>query len=119
MGEQVESELISINNALEALHQDVVGNGKNALIIMANHGQNVSYEYVLEIDPDYLFVIDRAAVTGGSVAAEQVLDNEMISMTQAYQNDKIVYLNSQLWYVASGGITGTNMMIEEVHAAIK
>lgn len=83
-------------------------------IELSNHGQNVTFEYILEKNPDYIFVIDRAATTGGSVTAEQVFDNEIIKKTAAYQKDKIVYLSSQIWYVVSGGLGGTKVMIEDV-----
>ncbi|GAB6085769.1 siderophore ABC transporter substrate-binding protein [Alkaliphilus crotonatoxidans] len=88
-------------------------------IEIANHGQSVSFEYIVEKDPEYIFVIDRAATVGGSVTAMQTLDNDLIKMTQAYQNDKIIYLDSQIWYVATGGLKGTKIMIDEMQAAIQ
>lgn len=88
-------------------------------IEVADHGQNISFEYILQQNPDYIFVIDRAATTGGSVTAEQVLDNEIIKRTDAYQKDRIVYLSSQIWYVLSGGLGGTKVMIEDVSAALE
>ena len=36
-----------------------------------NHGQSVSLEYILEQNPDYIFVIDRAAgYRGGSISSK-------------------------------------------------
>ncbi len=83
-----------------------------------NHGDKVTFEYILEKDPEYIFVIDRAATTGGSTSAEQVFDNDIIKQTTAYKNDKIVYLSSQIWYVASGGLTGTMTMIEDIQSGL-
>ncbi len=79
-----------------------------------NHGNSITFEYILEKNPDYVFVIDRAATTGGSVTAEQIFDNEIIKQTDAHKNGKIIYLSSQVWYVASGGLTGTKIMIEDI-----
>lgn len=30
---------------------------------VAQHGQNVSFEYIVDLDPDYLFVIDRVLLS--------------------------------------------------------
>ncbi|NLY76713.1 MAG: siderophore ABC transporter substrate-binding protein [Tissierellia bacterium] len=87
-------------------------------IEVSKHGQNVNFEYILEKNPDYVFVIDRAATTGGNIAAEQIFDNDIIKETDAYKNERIVYLTSQIWYVASGGLQGTNMMIEDIQQAL-
>jgi len=86
-------------------------------IQVVNHGQSVSFEYILEQNPDYIFVIDRAAVTGGSISAKQMFENELIKETAAYKNGNIVYLNSEIWYVASGGLSGTLTMIEDIASA--
>ncbi|MCR1899631.1 siderophore ABC transporter substrate-binding protein [Irregularibacter muris] len=85
-------------------------------IEVSNHGQSITFEYILEKNPDVVFVVDRAAVTGGSTSAKQIFDNDIIKQTEAYKNGKIVYLNSEIWYVASGGLTGTKTMIEDVQS---
>lgn len=87
-------------------------------IEVSNHGQSITFEYILEKNPDYVFVIDRAAVAGGNVTAEQIFDNDLIKETDAYKNGRIVYLTSQIWYVASGGLQGTNIMIEDIQQAL-
>ncbi|WP_130806181.1 siderophore ABC transporter substrate-binding protein [Senegalia massiliensis] len=85
----------------------------------SSHGQKVSFEYILEKDPDILFVMDRSAIVGGDISAKQTLDNDIIKSTKAYKNENIVYLDSPIWYVASGGIEATNKMIEDVTQALK
>ncbi len=88
-------------------------------IEVSNHGQSITFEYLAEKNPDYIFVIDRAATVGGSTSAEQTLNNDIVKMTDAYKNNQIIYLNSQIWYVSSGGLKGTSIMIEEINNAIK
>lgn len=85
-------------------------------IVVTTHGESITFEYILEKNPDYLFVVDRAAVAGGegSTSASKMLDNEIIKQTDAHKNGNILYLDPYLWYVASGGLTGTKTMIEEV-----
>lgn len=85
---------------------------------VANHGNSITFEYILEKNPDYIFVIDRSATVGGNIGAEQIFDNDLIRETTAYKNGKIVYLTSQVWYVASGGLEGTNIMIEDIQKAL-
>ncbi|SDO00415.1 siderophore ABC transporter substrate-binding protein [Alkalicoccus daliensis] len=86
----------------------------------SSHGQNVSFEYVLETNPDTLFVLDRGAVVsdGEEESAEEVLDNDIINQTNAAQNDNIVHLSPDYWYLAAGGVTSVKEMIAEVQAGI-
>ena len=82
----------------------------------SNHGQQVSFEYFLEHDAEYIFVVDRGTVTGGESTS---LDNDIIKNTNAYKNDKIVNLSADVWYTIAGGIDSTNTMIDEIAEAIK
>lgn len=88
-------------------------------IEVSNHGQNISYEYISAQDPDYLFIIDRGAVVGGETSAQQMLDNDLIKGTSAYENDNIVYLDPYYWYISTGGITAVNGMIDDILNAIQ
>ena len=45
----------------------------------STHGSKVSFEYISNINPNYLFVIDRGAVVGGDSNAQGTLDNELIN----------------------------------------
>lgn len=88
-------------------------------IEVSTHGMNVSYEYILEKDPDYLFVIDRSAAVGGQSSAQQTLENELIKNTKAYQNGNIVYLNPNYWYLSGGGLVSVSEMINEITEGLK
>lgn len=85
----------------------------------AKHGQNISFEYIAEKNPDLLFVIDRAAVVGGDNSAKEVLENDIIKETDAYKNDNIIYLDPHVWYVSTGGLTSTNKMVEDIEQAFE
>lgn len=82
----------------------------------ATHGEPISFEFLLEHDPDTLWVVDRDVATGEAEegAAAAVLDNEIVHQTSAYANDRIVYLDPVVWYIVYGGITTTQMMIDDV-----
>lgn len=84
------------------------------------HGQSVSFEYVAEKNPDYLFVVDRgAAVSGGDSSATQVLDNELINSTDAAKEDHIVMLNPDYWYLSGGGLQSTAAMVQEIDEVLE
>ncbi|QAY71375.1 siderophore ABC transporter substrate-binding protein [Xylanimonas protaetiae] len=79
------------------------------------HGQAISFEFLLETDPAWLFVIDRdAAIQSGGEAARAVLDNEIVRRTQAYQNDRIVFVDTTSWYIAGTGVVGVQNLLDEV-----
>lgn len=48
----------------------------------STHGQQVSFEYFLENKSDYVFVVDRGAVTGKGEAASKLFDNEVMNKTE-------------------------------------
>jgi iron complex transport system substrate-binding protein len=85
----------------------------------STHGMSISFEYIVEKDPDYLFVIDRDAVVGGESSAKQVIENDLIKNTKAFKNGNIVYLNPEYWYLSGGGLVSVSEMIKEVETGMK
>lgn len=85
----------------------------------STHGQNVSFEFVLEKDPDHLFIVDRSKVAGGSNSADQMFDNPLIAKTKASKSGNIHYLDPFNWYIAAGGFSSTNSMLNELDKAIR
>lgn len=81
----------------------------------STHGQTIGYEGVLEINPDILFVIDRSqAVESGGESQMHLLDNDFIQKIEASQNNRIIALSPDLWYLSGGGLESTQLMIEEI-----
>lgn len=69
----------------------------------ATHGQPISFEYIQQTNPDWLFVIDRSAAIGEEgIGAQNLLDNPLINQTKAWQNDHVIYLSPDS-YLAAGG----------------
>ena len=101
------------------IHKEFGVTPVDTTIDSGTHGQKATFEYVAEKNPQYLFVVDRAAVTGGNTSAKELFDNELVARTDAYKNDNIVYLDPTIWYTSVGGFTSTLRMVEEVDAAIK
>ncbi len=85
----------------------------------ATHGDPISFEYLLETDPEVIFVIDRdGAIDQANQAARATLDNDLVKRTRAYQNDRIVYLDSVNWYIVMSGLPAVEQMVEEVIAGL-
>lgn len=80
------------------------------------HGDSASFETILQLNPETLFVLDRdqAIATEGSRLAKDVLDNEIIEKTVAFKNDRIVYLTSPVWYLSEGGLNSLDTMLIDI-----
>ncbi len=90
-------------------------------IVSSTHGQNISWEYFLVYDPDYILVIDRDAAVGsdGASPAKQVVENALVKETKAYKNGRIAYLDPYYWYLSGGGLTSFAKMIEDIQAILR
>lgn len=89
-------------------------------IEVSTHGQNISFEYLVEKDPDYLFIVDRGSVVeGGQSSAKSIVENKLVENISAVKNDNVVYLNADFWYLSGGGLTSVAEMVKEIEAAIQ
>ena len=86
----------------------------------STHGNESSFELLVEKNPDYIFVIDRDSAISkeGAELAQDVMDNELVQQTDAYKNDQIVYLTSSVWYLAEGGIQAMDIMLQDLENVI-
>lgn len=85
------------------------------------HGNEVSFEAIVALNPAYIFVMDRdsAIGTSGAQLASEIMENELIMKTDAYQNGNLVILeNPGIWYLAEGGITSLGIMLEDLESAL-
>ena len=76
---------------------------------------------IVEKDPEYIFVLDRDAAiqTEGAQLAQEVMENDLVKGTQAYQNGNIVYLaHPAVWYTAEGGITALDLMLQDLESEL-
>ena len=83
------------------------------------HGQSISQEFILETNPDWLFVVDRDAAIGrDGQAAQQFLDNELVRNTTAWEHGQVVYLDPLAWYLVGGGVQALRGGIEQLSQAL-
>lgn len=85
-------------------------------------GQKISFETVQEINPDWIFVLDRDAATGSAETgdtAAKVMDNDLVNSTNAAKNGHIVYLSPQEWYIVMTGADNFQFLLNEIGNALK
>ncbi|WP_281863823.1 siderophore ABC transporter substrate-binding protein [Planomicrobium okeanokoites] len=85
----------------------------------STHGQSISFEYILETNPDMMFVVDRNAAVGADASAKDSLENELVQKTTAYKEDKIIYLDPDYWYLSGGGLQSVSEMVKEIQSAFE
>ena len=90
----------------------------------ATHGEDASWETIVSLNPEYLFVLDRSTATGaaedGVLGAREVIENELIKELNVYKNDKIIYLinHANVWYTSTGGIQALDVMLADLEEAL-
>ncbi|MBN8233251.1 siderophore ABC transporter substrate-binding protein [Corallococcus macrosporus] len=81
------------------------------------HGEAVGSEFILETNPDWLFVIDRDAAIGEGGGAQRLLDNELVHQTTAWKQGQVVYLDPANTYLIGGGIQSMRRLLEQISDA--
>ncbi|MGR3807680.1 siderophore ABC transporter substrate-binding protein [Pasteurella testudinis] len=108
------------NSRYGMIYQDYGFEQADPNIADSRHGMKVSFEYVLEKNPDYIFVIDRtAAITKKTGNAQKVFDNELIKGAKAHKDGNIVFLDSVNWYLVMGGLQSMKAMNQEILKAVE
>ncbi|MDO5152239.1 MAG: ABC transporter substrate-binding protein [Eubacteriales bacterium] len=87
----------------------------------STHGNEASFELIVSLAPDYIFVMDRDSAIGteGAQLAKEIMENELVMSTDAYKNGNLVILeHSNAWYTAEGGITALDYMLQDLEGAL-
>lgn len=80
----------------------------------------ISNEYLNEMNPDKLFVIDRTK--HGNVKSEsmpQALQNDVIKNSKAIKNNDVTLFEANSWFFGEGGIKLTIDQLEQIQKAFK
>ncbi|WP_313511104.1 siderophore ABC transporter substrate-binding protein [Enterococcus sp.] len=85
----------------------------------STHGESISYEFLLEKNPDLIFVVDRTQAIGGEESQSAFISNEIVQETTAGQNDHIIELDAAVWYLAGSGIESIERMLADVQPAVE
>ena len=70
----------------------------------STHGEAISFEFIRQVDPDLILVIDRAAAISDSAGGASTLD-------------KVVFLDSGPIYIAAGGVQSLNNTLDQLLSA--
>lgn len=87
----------------------------------STHGNEASFEYIVNKDPEYVFIMDRDAAisTDGAKLAQEIMENELTMQTSAYKNGNFIYLaNPSVWYTAEGGIKALDIMLQDLETTL-
>lgn len=88
----------------------------------STHGNESSFETVVKQNPDYIFVMDRdsAISASGAKTAREIMENDLIKTTDAYNKNHIIYLeHPDVWYTAEGGIQALDIMLQDLENGLK
>lgn len=90
----------------------------------ATHGEDASWETIVNLNPEYMFVLDRSTATGaadeGVLGAKEVIENDLIKELDVYKDGKIVYFieHANVWYTSTGGIQALDTMLADLESAL-
>lgn len=90
----------------------------------ATHGEEASWETIISLNPEYMFILDRSTATGtvdeSVMGVREVIENDLIKELDVYKDDKIVYFveHANVWYTSTGGVQALNTMLSDLEAAL-
>ncbi len=120
MVDQKTLSIFNPNSRFDMLYEDFgfVPVDEGAVSWTNQHGFDVRAEYVLEKNPDVIFLLDRSATVGSGAGAENFMNDPIIKQTNAAKNGDIYILSGNAWYTMTGGISATEAMIEDLNQFI-
>ena len=114
------SQLNMIANELGANNlSDSVGETEKA-----SHGEEASWETIITLNPEYMFILDRSTATEAAdesvMGAREVIENDLIKELNVYKDGKIVYFieHANVWYTSTGGVQALNTMLADLEGAL-
>lgn len=90
----------------------------------ASHGEEASWETIITLNPEYMFILDRSTATGtadeGVLGVREVIENDLIKELDVYKNGKIVYFieHANVWYTSTGGVQALDTMLADLERAL-
>lgn len=98
---------------------ETVGEGEKA-----THGEEASWETVITLNPEYMFILDRSTATESAdesvMGVREVIENDLIKELDVYKNGKIVYFieHANVWYTSTGGVQALDTMLTDLEGAL-
>ncbi len=79
------------------------------------------YKFILDQNPEYIVVLDKLKATSkeGKNLKDNFLNNQYIKQTNAFKNNKIIFIEPAAWYVSDGGINSVNSVLDNLSKHFK
>ena len=119
--------VMATESQLNFMVNELGGIDKGAGVVLEEkpaHGTDAGWETIVNIAPEYMFVLDRSTATGaadeGVLGAREVIENDLVKEMQCYKDGKIVYFiqHANVWYTSTGGVQALDTMIADLEAAL-
>ncbi|MBW7057063.1 siderophore ABC transporter substrate-binding protein [Paracoccus bogoriensis] len=86
----------------------------------ATHGQAITHEFIAEVNPDWLIVVDRSAAIGEEgQGAEATLRSGLVEQTTAWSRGQVVNLDPGAAYISAGGYGAMMTLIGQLTQALE
>ena len=89
-----------------------------------SHGEEASWETILTLNPEYMFILDRSTATEaadeGLMGVREVVENDLIKELDVYKEGKIIYFieHANVWYTSTGGVQALDTMLTDLEKAL-
>lgn len=86
----------------------------------ASHGEEASWETIMTLNPEYLFILDRSTATEaadeGGMGVREVVENDLIKELDVYKEGNIIYFieHANVWYTSTGGVQALDTMLMDL-----
>lgn len=90
----------------------------------AAHGEEASWETIMKLNPEYMFILDRSTATEaadeGVMGVHEVIENELVKEMDVYKEGKIVYFieHANVWYTSTGGVQALDVMLTDLERSL-
>ena len=90
----------------------------------AAHGEEASWETIMKLNPEYMFILDRSTATEatdeGVMGVHEVIENELVKEMDVYKEGKIVYFieHANVWYTSTGGVQALDVMLTNLERSL-
>lgn len=82
------------------------------------HGDVVSLEYLTLVNPEVIFILDRAATIGQESGLNGLFEEPQFKALDAFKSGNVFVLDGPSWYTVTGGFNSTRQMIADVQKYI-
>lgn len=118
--------LMHNSNKLMPVHQTVIFDVLKADELKFPEGEKsaekkrtpVTSAEITQLSPGAIFIVDRSAAIGAGKLDLSAFEDQNIKSTLAYQNNRVIYLAPDLWYLSGGGLQSLALQIRTVADAL-